>query len=148
MEKRMVFYLHKYDKIDLNNLDKLANTYFPRGVYFFMATVLSIGLISLFSNRLDYEKFYIILIVITLFLALVVILFIINEKNRKYYIKLMETINEINELFSNSKNLNETDIEKQASYYAGILFEIVDKKVKSYSREEWKAILISTLNDH
>ena len=69
------------ERIELKELNKHAKVLYPRGLYIFMTTVLSIGLMSLIMDSSDFnqKEYYIIIALINLLIVFVLVLFLLNN---------------------------------------------------------------------
>jgi hypothetical protein len=133
------------ERIELKELNKYAKVLYPRGLYIFMAAVFSIGLIPFIMDSPDFnqKESYIIIALISLFIVLVLVLFLLNEKQRYSYLKLIDSINGIYQFISNPIELSDAEIEKEAFRYA-IQLHKMDRK---YTVEEWKSIILSAIKE-
>lgn len=133
------------ERIELKELNKHAKVLYPRGLYIFMTTVLSIGLMSLIMDSSDFnqKEYYIIIALISLFIVLVLVLFLLNEKQRYSFHKLVHSINKIYQFISNPIELSDAEIEREAFRYAIQLHKMDGK----YTVEEWKSIILSAIKE-
>lgn len=138
--------MRNYERIELNDLDKLAKVLYPRGLYIFMTTVLSIALMSFIMESADFNRkeSYIIIALINLLIVFVLVLFLLNEKQRYSYLKLVNSINGIYQFISNPIELSDVEIEKEAYHYAIQLHEMDGEK---YTVEEWKSMILSAIKE-
>jgi hypothetical protein len=96
------------------------------------------------SADFNQKDSYIIIALISIFIVLALVLFLLNEKQRYSYLKLVCSINGIYQFISNPKELYYAEIEKESSHYA-IQLHIMDGK--KYTVEEWKSMILSAIKE-